>query len=318
MPERGWQRKCGPAFARQGRRHCRRSICTTNWDRRCFEAISLLPEYGLTRAEERLLRQYSREIVRHVPSPAMVSELGSGNGRKTRWILSALCQREPLSYYPIEISPAALASCESELRDMESISIVGVEREYLDGLREVAGLRREGAHLLVLFLGSNIGNFDAGADAHFLSEVRRLLLRGDSLLLGADLIKPVDRMLRAYDDALGITAAFNLNLLERINRELESDFDLRQFGHVATFNEATGSIEMHIRSKQAQVVRFRYAGFGMENSVAFARDETIWTESCHKYTPGSIGELAGGAGFRVAAQWTDEEWPFSESLLIAE
>jgi dimethylhistidine N-methyltransferase len=281
-----------------------------------FEAISLLPEYGLTRAEERLLRRYSREIVRHVPNPAMVSELGSGNGRKTRWVLTALCEREPLSYYPIEISAAALASCESELRDLDSISIVGVEREYLDGLREVAGLRREGAHLLVLFLGSNIGNFDAGADAHFLSEVRRLLLRGDSLLLGADLIKPVDRMLRAYDDALGITAAFNLNLLERINRELGSDFDVREFAHAAVFNEAANSIEMHIRSKRAQVVHFRHES-GMGSQVAFEQDETIWTESCHKYTLGSIDELAAASGFRVAGQWTDEEWPFAESLLIA-
>src|ERR1700728_196018 len=137
-----------------------------------FEAISLLPEYGLTRAEERILRRYSREIVRHVPKPAMVSELGSGSGRKTRWILSALCEREPLSYYPIEISHAALASCESELKDIEHISILGVEREYLDGLREVVSLRPHGTHLLVLFLGSTIGNFDSGADARFLRQVR--------------------------------------------------------------------------------------------------------------------------------------------------
>jgi L-histidine N-alpha-methyltransferase len=109
-----------------------------------FEAISLLPEYGLTRADERLLRRHAREIVRHVPGSALVSELGSGNGRKTRWILNALCERGPVSYYPIEISPAALASCESELGDIESVSIVGVEREYLDGLREVAALRADG------------------------------------------------------------------------------------------------------------------------------------------------------------------------------
>src|ERR1035437_694516 len=113
-----------------------------------FEAISLLPEYGLTRADERLLRRHAREIVRHVPRPALVSELGSDSGRKTRWILRSLCEHEPVSYYPIEISPAALASCESELGDIESVSIVGVEREYLDGLREVAALRADGVHLL--------------------------------------------------------------------------------------------------------------------------------------------------------------------------
>jgi dimethylhistidine N-methyltransferase len=279
-----------------------------------FEAISLLPEYGLTRAEERILQRHSREIVGHVPAPAMVSELGSGSGRKTRWILSALCEREPLSYYPIEISRAALASCESELRDIEQISIVGVEREYLDGLREVASLRPNGTHLLVLFLGSTIGNFDAGADGRFLRQVRSFLLPGDSLLLGADLMKPVERMLKAYDDPLGVTAAFNLNLLARINRELEADFDLRHFRHWAPFNEALGSIEMHIRSTREQIVNFRRDGF----SVAFGKDETIWTESCHKYTRDAIGELALLSGFRQKAQWIDDEWPFAETLLTAE
>lgn len=278
-----------------------------------FEAISLLPEYGLTRAEERILRQHSREIVRHVPKPALVSELGSGSGRKTRWILSALCEREPLSYYPIEISRTALASCESELRDIEHVSILGVEREYLDGMREVASLRPPGTHLLVLFLGSTIGNFDSGADARFLRQVRSFLLPGDSLLLGTDLMKPLDQMLQAYDDPLGVTAAFNLNLLARINRELRADFDLRQFEHVAAFNEATGSIEMHIRSKREQMVRFRHEAF----SVVFGKGETIWTESCHKYTHESIGELAVSSGFRAEAQWTDNEWPFTETLLLA-
>src|ERR1035438_9455550 len=185
-----------------------------------FEAISLLPEYGLTRADERLLRRHAREIVRHVPGSALVSELGSGNGRKTRWILNGLCERGPVSYYPIEISRAALASCESELGDIESVSIVGVEREYLDGLREVAALRADGVHLLVLFLGSTIGNFDSAADARFLREVRSVLAAGDSLLLGADLLKPLGQMLEAYDDPLGVTAAFNLNLLGRVNRDM--------------------------------------------------------------------------------------------------
>lgn len=279
-----------------------------------FEAISLLPEYGLTRAEERILRRCSREIVRHVPKPAMVSELGSGSGRKTRWILSALCEREPLSYYPIEISHAALASCESELKDIEHISILGVEREYLDGLREVVSMRPHGTHLLVLFLGSTIGNFDSGADARFLRQVRSFLLPGDSLLLGADLMKPVDRMLSAYDDPLGVTAAFNLNLLARINQELGADFDLRHFAHWAPLNEAAGSIEMHIRSTREQVVNFEREGF----SVAFREGETIWTESCHKYTRESISELAALSGFREKAQWIDDEWPFAETLLIAE
>ena len=275
-----------------------------------FETITLLPEYGLTRADERLLRRHAKEIVSRVPGPALVSELGSGSGRKTRWILSALCEREPVSYYPIELSRAALASCESELGDIGCVSIVGVEREYLDGLREVAALRADGVRLLVLFLGSTIGNFDVGADARFLSEVRSVLAPGDSLLLGADLVKPVERMIAAYDDPLGVTAAFNLNLLARINRELDGDFDLRQFEHVARFNEATRSIEMHLRSKRRQVVNVRRGGF----AATFAAGETIWTESSHKYTRREIAELAVSCGFRMEAQWVDDEWPFAENL----
>jgi uncharacterized SAM-dependent methyltransferase len=166
----------------------------------------------------------------------------------------------------------------------------------------------------VLFLGSTIGNFDSGADARFLRQVRDFLLPGDSLLLGADLIKPVERMLKAYDDPLGVTAAFNLNLLARINQELDADFDLRSFEHWAPFREAAGSIEMHIRSTREQVVNLQREGF----SVPFREGETIWTESCHKYTRESISELAALSGFREKAQWIDDEWPFAETLLIAE
>ena len=213
-----------------------------------------------------------------------------------------MCEREPVSYYPIEISRAALASCESELGDIECVSIVGVEREYLDGLREVAALRARWSRLLVLFLGSTIGNFDAGADARFLSEVRSVLAPGDSLLLGTDLLKPLERMLEAYDDPLGVTAAFNLNLLGRINRELDGDFDLRQFEHVARFNEATGSIEMHLRSKRRQVVNVRHGGF----AATFAAGETIWTESSHKYTRREIEGNCRclGASARRHSGWT--------------
>jgi L-histidine Nalpha-methyltransferase len=278
-----------------------------------FEAISLLPQYGLTRADERLLRRYAKEMVRRTPAPAFVSELGSGSGKKTRWILSAMSSREPVSYFPIEISRAALNSCASELGDIESVNIVGVEREYLDGLREVAAQRPGEARLLLLFLGSTIGNFDCGADTRFLGDVRSELMPGDSLLLGTDLLKPVDQMLDAYDDPLGVTAAFNLNLLARINRELSADFDLRQFEHVARFNELTRSIEMHLRSRRLQRVKIPGAGI----SVTFAEAETIWTESSRKYELTDVAEMAAASGFRIEAQWVDEEWPFAETLLRA-
>ena len=279
-----------------------------------FDAITLLPEYGLTRADERLLRRHAAEIARSIPAQSMVSELGSGSGRKTRWILDALRRNGPLSYYPIEISRTALALCEAELSDIESVSIVGVESEYLAGLAEVAKRREPGMHLFVLFLGSTIGNFDAGADARFLRQVRGILQKGDSLLLGTDLVKAHDVLIDAYDDPIGVTAAFNMNLLARINRELDADFDLRQFEHSARFNAATSSIEMHLRSRQEQTVAIP----GCDISVDFRAGETIWTESSHKYTRESVEELARDSGFAIAGQWADEEWAFANSLLVAQ
>src|SRR5580700_3537542 len=185
-----------------------------------FEVISHLPEYGLTRADERLLRRHASEIVARLDAPVAVAELGSGSGKKTRWILEALGRWQRTFYYPVEISRAALLMCQRELSDIDSISIVGFEREYLDGLREVATHRQRNQQILVMFLGSTIGNFDREAGGKFLSQVRSILAPGDSLLLGTDLEKPNEQLLKAYDDEIGVTAAFNLNLLARINREL--------------------------------------------------------------------------------------------------
>ena len=279
-----------------------------------FEVISNLPEYGLTRADERLLRRHAGDIVERLPTPVAVAELGSGSGRKTRWVLEALCRRQRTSYYPIEISPSALATCERELRDIDSISILGFEREYLDGLLEAAAQRRVGQHLLVLFLGSTIGNFDRPAGVEFLANIRRVLQQGDSLLLGTDLEKSSVALLRAYDDELGVTAAFNLNLLARINRELGADFDLQQFDHLAKINHEARSVEMHVRSKRRQTVNIP----GAELMVEFREGETIWTESSHKYSAEEVFQIASHAGFRCEAQWIDEQWPFAENLLVAE
>ena len=278
-----------------------------------FDAICLLPEYGLTSADERLLRSHAGEIVERLPGPAVVAELGSGNGSKTRWILEAFCRRRPTSYYPIELSAGALHACRRELSDIDSISIVGYEREYLDGLQEVAARHRAGQRLLVLFLGSTIGNFDHPADVRFLKAIRGILRTGDALLLGTDLQKPVDRLLEAYDDPLGVTGAFNRNLLARINRELAADFFLAGFEHEARFNPATGSIEMHLRSKRDQRVTVAKAGF----SVEFREGETIWTETSHKYSLAEVEALTGNSGFRREVQWVDAAWPFAETLLVA-
>jgi uncharacterized SAM-dependent methyltransferase len=171
-----------------------------------------MQEYGLTRADERVLRLHAGDIAGLLPMPLMVSELGSGSGKKTRFILEALSRRGAISYYPIEISATALALCERELAGIDCVSILGVEREYLDGLGEVGRRREDGTHLLVLFLGGTIGNFDSGADRLFLESVRQTLIPGDALLLGADLIKPLGRLLAAYDDPTGVTAAWRASI----------------------------------------------------------------------------------------------------------
>jgi L-histidine N-alpha-methyltransferase len=279
-----------------------------------FEAICVLPEYGLTRADARLLQRYAKEIVARLPSPVQVAELGSGSGKKTRWILEALSGRQKTYYYPIEISPSALAACEKELGHIDLVSIVGYEQPYLEGLRAVAEGREDGDHLLVLFLGSTIGNFDREAGEEFLREVREILQHGDALLLGTDLEKSVPDQLLAYDDPAGVTAAFNLNLLARINRELGANFDLSCFRHEARWNLAERRIEMHLRSTRRQLVEVPAAGFG----VTIGADETIWTESSHKYQPQEVVAMAERTGFRCNGQWIDEEWPFAQNLLICE
>ena len=159
-----------------------------------FEAITLLPEYGLTRAEMRLLNRHAGAIVEHLPPPVSVIELGSGSGRKTRWILEALADREPIAYFPIDVSAAALLKCHQELGHLGSVSMVGLERSYLEGIQEAAAHRQVNQTLLVLFLGSSIGNFDPPAAEHFLQDVRRHLRPGDALLLGTDIVKSVADM----------------------------------------------------------------------------------------------------------------------------
>jgi L-histidine Nalpha-methyltransferase len=278
-----------------------------------FEVISVLPEYGLTRADERLMRHHAADIVACLEGPVRVAELGSGSGRKTRWLLEAFTVRQPTTYCPIEISPTALARCESDLGQIDRVSIVGFERPYLEGLRAAASGRGTIEHLLVLFLGSTIGNFDRDAAERFLTQVRRIMVPGDALLLGTDLEKPLPQLLKAYDDPLGVTSAFNLNLLARLNRELGADFDLSTFRHEARYNSTFRRVEMHLRSLRRQ----RIAIPGVGCVIDFLEGETIWTESSHKYRAGEISGMAERNAFRCVSQWLDSEWPFAESLLVA-
>ena len=278
-----------------------------------FEAITLLPEYGLTRADQRILNRNADAIAAALPPPVIVAELGSGSARKTRSLLEALARRRPTTYHPIEISPAALAATERELGYLDGVSVRGFEAEYLEGLARAAARRRQNERLMVLFLGSSIGNFNRDQDCEFLARTRALLEGGDALLLGTDLVKPVAQMILAYDDPAGVTAAFNLNLLARINRELDGEFNPRLFEHQALYDETAHRIEMHLRATAEQCINIGKAGL----SVHFRPGETIWTESSHKYTQADVVRMADTTGFKMARHWVDEEWPFAESLLIA-
>ena len=274
------------------------------------EAIALLPEYGLTRADARIIEAHADDLLDCLPSPLTIAELGSGSVATTRTILEAVRKRQKAVYYPIDVPATALARCARELGPLAAVH--PLEMSFLDGLRNLAGRRAPGERLLVLFTGSSIGNFEPEAAIHFVDSIRRRLAPGDALLLGTDLVKPTAQLLDAYDDPTGVTAAFNLNLLGRINRELDGDFDLRQFAHVIRYHEEAQRIEMHLRSRVYQIVSIRKADL----IVDFAAGETICTEACHKFYLEQVETMADAAGFRLQQQWVDEEWGFAENLLI--
>ena len=278
-----------------------------------FEAITLLPEYGLTRADERVVQRCARELPNRLDGDVAIAELGSGSGRKTRGILEAFQSHQPsVDYYAIDVSRSALETCRRELSPVARVS--PLHCSYLKGVRHLAARRHPDQRLLVLFLGSTIGNFGKTEALAFLRELRALLKPGDALLLGADLVKPPAILLPAYDDASGVTAAFNLNLLVRMNRELGASFEARSFRHLAVWNQRESAIEMHLCSLAAQHVPIPGAGC----TAVFREGETIWTESSYKYTVEGLRGMAEGSGFGVNGEWTDAEWPFVEALWLAE
>jgi dimethylhistidine N-methyltransferase len=274
-----------------------------------FEAITFLPEYGLTRADEHLLAAHADEIAERVGNVPLIAELGSGSGRKTRYILGAWQSRnERPVYRPIDVSSAALSACERELGGFSEYR--PVNGEWLDGLAEISPERTGSVPLLLLFLGSSIGNLNRAEMLGFLRELRGHLRPGDFFLLGADLVKDIDRMLSAYDDPTGVTAAFNLNLLARINRELGGDFDLRSFTHEVRWDSAQRRIEMHLLSCRDQDATVAALG----TTFHFRAGETIWTESSHKFTEVELDGLALSTGFIPVDMWVDKTWPFAEAL----
>jgi L-histidine N-alpha-methyltransferase len=275
-----------------------------------FEVITVLPEYGVTRAEAGLLRGAAGDVVRAAGRPSLVIELGSGTGTKTRHILAAASQHHRVRYSPIDISAAALAGCVRTLDEIPNVEIEPVEADYLQGVARALEQRRGGEPVLVLFLGSTIGNFTRSEASAFLRKLQHGLQADDYLLLGTDLVKPRAELLNAYDDPIGVTAAFNLNLLARINRELEGEFDLSQFAHEARWNERYSRIEMHLRSRVDQEVPIGALGA----TVRLEAGETIWTESSHKFRPDEIPGIGCRSGWGFSRQWLDRGRTFAETL----
>lgn len=271
-----------------------------------FDAITELPEYGLTRADIRLLESHAADIARECEGTSDLLELGSGNGSKIRPLL---LQMPGAVYRPIDISAAALERCRSELAGFR---VEPIEADFMSGLAAAAE-RRGAGRVLVAFLGSNLGNFQRPEVVPFLKAVRERLRAGDMFLIGADLLKPVERMIAAYDDAAGVTAAFNRNLLARLNRQLDGDLCVRCFEHEARWNAGERRIEMHLRSRTDQRATFRRIGL----TVEIRAGETIWTECSHKFEVAELTAMAQEASLETIRTWTDPEWPFAEVLLRA-
>jgi len=274
-----------------------------------FEAITLLPEYGLTRADERVLRRCASSI-RSVTGPMRLAvELGSGIGNKTLHVLRALAPPEvQLTYRPIDVSASALLACEKRLGDIADVQ--SVHADWMEGLERVARERAPETPLLLLFLGSSIGNLERENITAFLERVRLQLRPGDFFLMGADLVKDVEEMVAAYDDPIGVTAAFNLNLLSRMNRELGANFDVRAFAHEVRWIEKDRRIEMHLVSTRTQRVFISC----LESAFDFEEGETIWTQSSHKFTEIELERYAYASGFQPMRTWIDSHWRFAEVL----
>jgi L-histidine N-alpha-methyltransferase len=276
-----------------------------------FEAITRLPEYYLTRVERDLLATYAREIVDRLGSPVELLELGSGSALKTRVVIEAILERQPrLRYMPIDISSEALTDSSLALIDTHpGLSVHGYASDYFTLLRTVAFAR--GERVLALYLGSNIGNFEPARARELLALLARALKPGDALLLGFDLKKDRSILELAYDDPTGVTAAFNKNLLGRMNRELDANFDLAAFDFVVNYDEARGAVDSFLRSAREQTVTLR----AIDTTIRFAAGEAIHTESSYKFSRDDAQALARETGWKMLQAWTDAGQRYAISLL---
>jgi dimethylhistidine N-methyltransferase len=280
-----------------------------------FEAICELPWYPITRAERALLDVHGREILSRVPALTTLVELGTGSGDK----LTTLVERgrtapTRLSVHLVDVSAAALDLASRTVSTLAGVDVITHRATYEAGLSDATAERRRGGRLLALLLGSNIGNFDPPDADAFLRAIRASLARGDALLLGTDLVKAERELLLAYDDPLGVTAAFNRNLLVRINRELGGNFDVDSFQHRAVWDAAASRVEMHLVSTRPQRVRVPSASLDIELDAG----ESVWTESSYKYRPDQVAAMLARAAFRADGQWIDSAAGFALTLALAE
>jgi dimethylhistidine N-methyltransferase len=282
-----------------------------------FDAICALPEYYVTRAEAEIFRTQGAKIAAEFGAPVRLIELGCGNARKTRILFDAILAEQPsLDYVGVDIDPTVVASLQRDLSlGYPAVRMTPVAHDFRDIRQILAPIvpRGGGVRNVVLFIGSTIGNLPPSEADEMLSAIRGLLDPGDALFLGTDLIKPKGILEEAYDDPTGVTAAFNLNMLGRMNRELCADFNLRAFRHRAFYNDVESRIEMHVVSEIAQSVHIG----AIDLRIDFSLGETIHTESSYKFDDASIASLAARAGFRVQQRWLDSRRWFADTMLAA-
>ena len=280
-----------------------------------FAAICELPEYYLTRAETEILQTHAAEIARRMNAPARLIELGSGGARKTRILIQALLERSPrLQFVPVDVDPGVLTASSGELlTEFPTISIHAICGDFREPEATLARLEPVAGRTAVLFLGSSIGNLGLDEAEAMLISLRTALRPGDCFFLGADRRKSAAILELAYDDPLGVTSAFNRNLLVRMNRELGANFDLHSFSHRAFFNAGQSRVEMHLVSTTRQRVRLD----ALDLDIEFREGETIHTENSYKYDDETLAMLAARAGFTLEASWLDSRRWFTDILLVA-
>ena len=267
-----------------------------------FEKICSLPEYYLTRTENKVLKKIRKELRKHLGGDVRLVELGSGSSKKTRLILDTLSLiQERVEYVPIDISDFMQDSSQELHHIYANLQITGIIDTYESGLEFIS--HYDDKQNLIAFLGSSFGNFEQDEGIQFLKKINSVMKNNDLFLIGLDLVKEKSILENAYDDSQGITAQFNLNVLERINSELEADFDLKNFSHLALYNEAKQRIEMYLRSTKKQTVQIKKANL----SLHLRENELIHTENSHKYTIPQIQKMFEKTGFKIKQIWQDNK-----------